>query len=188
MIQSTNVVRHLGAPLDSVLTMKKHVNKVTSTRFFRQIRRLVGQDLAAQLLLAFVPSRLDYGNSSLVGLPVATIAPPQRVQNAAACSPRNEPRTCRLETAPLASGSQPHSVQAVHHDTLHPRVSKSCNLANVFQGLAVNHAAPTTTALGRHHGIYRLPRCRSALGERAFSLAGPLLGIIILISAHGRIL
>ena len=88
-IHSTTVVRDLGVLLDSELTMKKHVNKVTSTCFYqlrrlRQIRRLVGQDLTAQLVHAFVLSRLDYGNSSLAGLPMSTIAPLQRVQNAAA--------------------------------------------------------------------------------------------------------
>ena len=50
----------------------------------RQIRHLVGPDLTAQLVHAFILSRLDYGNSILVGQPKSTIAPFQRVQNAAA--------------------------------------------------------------------------------------------------------
>ncbi len=88
-IHSTTVVRDLGVLLDYELTMKKHVNKVASTCFYqlrrlRQIRHLVGQDLTAQLVHAFVLSRLDYGNSSLAGLPMSTIAPLQRVQNATA--------------------------------------------------------------------------------------------------------
>ena len=37
-----------------------------------------------QLVMSFVISRIDYCNSVLVGLPVSTLAPLQRVQNAAA--------------------------------------------------------------------------------------------------------
>src|SRR5208282_2291966 len=66
-IQPSAVVRDLGVLLDSELSMKKHVAKVTSTCFYqlrrlRQIRRLVGQELKAQLVHVFVLSRLDYGN------------------------------------------------------------------------------------------------------------------------------
>jgi len=50
----------------------------------KQIRRLVGKAVTAQLVLAFILSRLDYCNALLEGLPQATIEPLQRVQNAAA--------------------------------------------------------------------------------------------------------
>jgi hypothetical protein len=69
--------------------MKQHIAKVTFTSFYQllllwQVRRLVGQEITAQLVHAFVLSRVDYGNSVLAGLPKSTIAPLQRVQNAAA--------------------------------------------------------------------------------------------------------
>jgi len=50
----------------------------------KQIRRLVGKAVTAQLVLAFILSRLDYCNALLEGLPRATIEPLLRVQNAAA--------------------------------------------------------------------------------------------------------
>ena len=50
----------------------------------KQIRRLVGKAVTAQLVLAFILSRLDYCNALLEGLPRDTIEPLQRVQNAAA--------------------------------------------------------------------------------------------------------
>jgi len=61
---------------------------MTQTCFFhlrrlRQVRRLLGRDVTANLVCAFVLSRLDYGNALLAGLPYTTIAPLQRVINAA---------------------------------------------------------------------------------------------------------
>ena len=75
------VVRDLGVYLD--------VNRIAATCFFhlrrlRQIRRRIGRDLMARLILAFITTRLDYCNSVLAGLPQITLAPLQRVQNVAA--------------------------------------------------------------------------------------------------------
>ena len=69
--------------------MKTHVSKVASSCFYqlrrlRQITRLVGQEVAAQLVSAFILSRLDYCNSVLAGLPRCTTEPLQHVLNAAA--------------------------------------------------------------------------------------------------------
>ena len=63
--------------------------KVTSVCFYqlrslRQIRNYVTQKVMAQLVTSLVISRLDYCNSALAGLPASTLAPLQRVQNAAA--------------------------------------------------------------------------------------------------------
>ena len=82
-------MRDLGVLLDSELTMKQHVNQVARNCFYqlrrlRQIRRYAGQDVAMQLVLALILSRLDYCNSVLAGLPKSNLAILQRVQNAAA--------------------------------------------------------------------------------------------------------
>ena len=53
-------------------------------RRLRQLKRHVSQDTLRQLVSAFILNRLDYCNSLLYGLPWSTIAPLQRVQNAAA--------------------------------------------------------------------------------------------------------
>jgi len=51
----------------------------------RQIRRRVGTEVTIRLVLAVVMSRVDYCNSTLAaGLSQSTLAPLQRVQNAAA--------------------------------------------------------------------------------------------------------
>ena len=69
--------------------MKQHVNRVASSCFFhlrrlRQIKRHVTPEAMNQLVAAVILGRLDYCNAVLAGLPWSTVAPLQRVQNAAA--------------------------------------------------------------------------------------------------------
>jgi len=69
--------------------MQNHTSKVTQTCFYhilrlKQVRNLLGPDVAAKLVVSLVFSRLDYCNAILAGLPRSTIALLQRVQNAAA--------------------------------------------------------------------------------------------------------
>ena len=83
------VVRYLGVWIDSELSMCEHVSRVTQTYFLhlrrlRSVRRQLGRDVFARLVLALVLSRLDYCNAVLAGLPEATLSPFQRVLNAAA--------------------------------------------------------------------------------------------------------
>ena len=89
VIEPARVVRDLGVLLDDELSMKQHITKVASTCFYqlrrlRQLRCLLGQEVTAQLVSAFIMSRVDYCNSVLAGLPHTTLEPLQRVQNAAA--------------------------------------------------------------------------------------------------------
>ena len=88
MLQPKDVVRDLGVQLDSELTMKQRVSRVASTCFyhlcrFRQLKCHVTSDVMNHLVVAVILSRLDYCNSVLAGLPWSTVAPLQRVQNAA---------------------------------------------------------------------------------------------------------
>ena len=68
--------------------MHVHVTKTTLACFFqlrrlRRVCRLLGHDLTANLVAALVFTWLDYGNALLAGLPHSSIAPYQRVINAA---------------------------------------------------------------------------------------------------------
>jgi hypothetical protein len=89
VINPVHVVRDLGVYIDE-LTMKQHVGKVVGACFYhlrrlRQIRRHVNDGLMAQLIYAFVTSRLDYCNSVLACLPACTIAPLQRTRTERCC-------------------------------------------------------------------------------------------------------
>ena len=62
--------------MNNTVTLKSGL-EVTQICFFhlrrlRQIRRLLGRQVAAQLASEFVTSRLDYGNATLSGLPQST--------------------------------------------------------------------------------------------------------------------
>ena len=89
IISPISVICDLGVPIDSKLSMKQHVKKTVSIsnyqlRRLKQVRRILSPDIAARLVSAYIVSRLDYCNSVLAGMPHNTIAPLQRVQNAAA--------------------------------------------------------------------------------------------------------
>jgi len=63
-MHSSSVVRHLGVYMDSELTMKEHIAKITAAGFYhirrlRQVRRRIGQEVTQQLVLVLIMSRLD---------------------------------------------------------------------------------------------------------------------------------
>ena len=88
-VTSSSAVRDLGVYIDSGLTMQSHVRQTVSRCFaglrqLRTIRRQVPTSVFQSLIVALVPSRLDYCNSVLFGLPSNLIQRLQSVQNAAA--------------------------------------------------------------------------------------------------------
>ena len=65
IITPVDVVRDLGVLLDTKLTMKKHISKITSVCFYhlrclKQVRRLLGPDITVRQVSAYVLSRLNY--------------------------------------------------------------------------------------------------------------------------------
>ena len=73
IIQPSNSVRNLGVQFDSEMNMCAQIAKTTHTFFhirrLRQVRSVLGRQVAGQLVSALVISRLDYGNGTLAGLP-----------------------------------------------------------------------------------------------------------------------
>ena len=69
--------------------MRVHISKISSICFFhlrrlRKLRPLIDTASAQHLASAFILSRVDYSNDVLADLPAGTLAPLQRVLNAAA--------------------------------------------------------------------------------------------------------
>lgn len=179
-IQPVKSVRDLGVQLDSELAMKTHVSKVASSCFYqlrrlRQIRRLVGQEVTAQLVSAFVLSRLDYCNSVLAGLPRSTIDPLRRVLNAAARLVLNlrlrdhaTPALKQLHWLPIESRITYKLcliMHFVHVDQAPPY------LADCVRTVAESTSRPGLRSADT--AAYAKPSTRTKFGERGFRFAGP---------------
>lgn len=180
VIKPVNVVRDLGVILDQELSMEQHINKVTSNCFFqirrlKQVRRILGPEITTSLISAFITSRLDYCNSVLAGLPKSTIAPLQRVQNAAA----------RLITGIGRRDHVTPALQKLHWLPIPYRITyKLCVLMHqVHTGRGPSYLSNLVTAtadLSSRQALrsassnrYEVPRTKLKFGERAFSFAGP---------------
>ena len=88
VIKPSNSVRDFGVLPDNELTIRPHINKISSASFYhlrrlRQLRRLVDWAMRQRLVSAFVISRVDYCNSTLAVLPACALEPLQRVLHAA---------------------------------------------------------------------------------------------------------
>ena len=85
--RSVSVVRDLGVLLDKELTMNQHISKTACVTIYhirrpRKVRSILGAEITAGLVPAFILSRLNC-NPVLADLLAFTIAPLQRVQNVA---------------------------------------------------------------------------------------------------------
>ena len=92
--------KHLGVLLDSSLNFRKHISQTCRACFYhiRDLRRLqksLSLDLAKQIAVALVSSKLDYCNSLFHIMPEKDIARLQRVQNCLARVVTKAPRFSR---------------------------------------------------------------------------------------------
>ena len=137
---------------------------------------MLGLEITKRLVSAFIISRLDYCNSVLAGLPQSTIAPLQRVQNAAARL------VCNL--GPLEQITA--SLRELHWLPIRQRITfKLClTMPNVHVGHSPGYICETVkpiSAMANRSRLrsltgsdYELPVIRRKLGERAFPHAGPV--------------
>ena len=89
MIPPVPCVRDFGVVFDHHMTMHKNITKTCASCYFHlrnisSIRDSLTDEATIQLVHAFVPSRIDYCNSLLYGIPEYAIKKLQRVQNLAA--------------------------------------------------------------------------------------------------------
>jgi len=173
-------VRHLGVQLDAELSKKEHVSKVASSCFYqlrrlRQIRRLVGLEVTAQLVSAFILSRLDYCNSVLAGLPRCTTEPLQRVLNSAARLVLN----LRLHEYVTPALKQLHWLPIDYRITY-----KLCFIMHLLHASRapqyLSDCVQSVARSSRRPGLrfsdtaaYVKLRCRNMFGERGFCYAEP---------------
>jgi len=179
-IPCSAVVRDLGVVLDSELSMKYHIGKVTSTCYYHlrrlhHIRKYVTRETMIQLVMSFVISRIDYCNSVLVGLPTSTLAPLQRVQNAAARLILGLSRRSHITPALKQLHWLPVKFRIIFkiaitiHNILHERSPPYLNNLITFSvGGPQRRQLRSTTARSA-----TVIRTRTQFGRRAFSVCGP---------------
>ena len=88
-ISRSNIVRYLGALLDSELNLKEHVKTIcakamNSVNRIKLIRNSLSKEICQTLVQVLVISHLGYANAILIDLPEITIKKLPRVQNIAA--------------------------------------------------------------------------------------------------------
>ena len=160
--------------------MKTYISKLVSCCHhqlwrIRQVRRLVGQDVAQQLVSAYTLSRLDYCDSLLSRLPRSTIRPLQHVMNAAAQVIMNLSLRDHVQPAP----------KQLHWLPFEQRITyKLCLfMHHIHTGQAPQYLSYRVSTVSALRGRYRLrstgsadyvlPRTRTRFGERGFSYCGP---------------
>ena len=169
-------VRNLGVLFDSTLEFRNHVAKLAQTSFYilrrlRSIRGKISQEDATSLVVSLVFSRLDYCNSLLANLPAITLAPLQRVQNAAV--------RLVLDLKPTQHTSP--GLRQLHWLPVTWRIKfKLCVLVyRAVHGSSPSYImdlvipSPNTSLRSCARGDLVVPRTKLRLGERAFGVAGP---------------
>jgi hypothetical protein len=181
VIEPVSVVRDLDVLLDNELSMKKHVSKVASVYYFhlcrlKPIRRILGRQITTSLVNSFVSSRLDYCNSVLAELPKSTIAPLQRVQNAAVrlicgLGPRAHVSPALYELHWLPMEQRLTFKLCVFMYLIHTGPSPSYLSELVMSTSSIASRSRLRSANSRR---YEPPAIRLKLGEQSFAFAGPV--------------
>ena len=132
--------------------------------------------MAAQLVSAFIISRLDYGNATLSGFPQSTLAPLQRVLNAAArlvcyLRPREHVTSALigLHWLPVAARIE-FKICVLAYQSLNS--TAPAYLSDMLQ--PVSSLQRQTLRSATNSELF-VPRTRLRVGERAFSSSAPRL-------------
>ena len=153
--------------------MRKHISQVVSTCFFhlrrlRPLRARLSREQRQRLVSAIILSRVDYCNVVLAGLPASSLAPLQRVLNAAARF------VADLHPRDHVTGT----LRDLHWLPIRTRITyKLCTLMHAsVHGVAPvyiwNMLTSVTELPGRSHlrsaasGLYDVPRTRNEIWDQ----------------------
>ena len=179
-VEPVDSVRDLSVILDSKLSTRVPISKISSTCFFhlrhlRKLRPLNNKASSQRLASAFILSRVDYCNAILAGLPTSTLAPLQRVLNAAARFLASA--TSRTNVSGIMKSL--HWLQIAYRI----RFKLSVLMHGVHNGTSPSYLTDTTTPISSllgHRQLrsamtteYDIPHTRTKFGNRAFSVARP---------------
>ena len=174
---SSTSAKNLGVLFDSSLNFQKHISQTCRACFYhirdlRRIRKSLPLDLAKQITVALVSSKLDYCNSLSHNMPEKDIARSQSVQNCLARVATNAPRFSR--SLPI--------LKRLHWLPVKFRIHfKIC--AITFRTLKENQPKYLADLLVRpkwskylrstNSNRFVVPRIKTKTGSRALSISGP---------------
>ena len=127
--------KNFGVLFDSNLNFRKHIPQTCRACFYHirdlgRIRKSLSLDLAKQIAVALVSSKLDYCNSLFHNMPEKDIARLQRVQNCLARVVTKALRFSRpvpiLKTITLASCQVSHSFSNMRNNFPNPKRKPTC--------------------------------------------------------------
>ena len=178
-ISPAESIKNLGVTLDSELTLCKHVSNICKTshyhiRALRHIRQSVDFETAKTIGCAIVGSRLDYCNSILYGTSAGNLKKLQTVQNALARVvsgkrkyDRITPTLIDLHWLPVAHRINFKLATIVYKTKIHHQ-------PEYLDNLLVEYKQPRVLRSSADEFL-AVPRTRTVLATRAFSVAAPKL-------------
>jgi len=168
----------LGVIIDSRPTMGDHVTAVCKAGYY-QLRQLQGvvqslmSEAAKSLINSFISNCLDYCNSLLYGMTDTQLQRLQLVQNGAArlvtgkrCSEHIMPVLRSLHWLPVCQRVM-FKFATIVHKCLNGR-------APVYLSNDLQYTGQRRTGMrSASAALLEVPRSRTAIGDRSFSIAGP---------------
>ena len=139
------------------------------------MRRVLGENITARLVLTFVISWLNYCNAILTGLPQSRMAPFQRVQNSAVRMVKRLGSRYHITESQRNMHRLPIQYRviykAVHHNAYGPhRLRSGLHLRTRISTSALPGRSRLRSSGGNRYEIYVI---HDKIGERAFSYAVP---------------
>ena len=179
VIVPSDGIKSLGVRLDKNLNFNKHVDEICKSvhyhsRALRHIRGNLNTDTAKEIACAIGFSRLDYCNGILQGISAANINKLQRAQNTLARlvvgSRRNEhitPILKKLHWLPVRKRITFKIATLTHKVRTTQQPAYLASLINSYQ--------PERALRSSNAGLLTVPRTRTALASRAFSVCAPVI-------------
>ena len=178
-VTPTDSARNVGEEFDKDFNFKKHISKVCRSCYYhirdlRRLRRCLTAAVTKTIATSLVSSKLDYCNSILYNIPHREINKVQSVQNCLARVVTRFPRFCSV--TPLLKFLHWLPVQfRIKYKicTLKYKVIHSCQ--PVYLHNLLKPMNRTRNLRSSDDDQLVVPRVSSKMGERAFSVAAPLL-------------
>jgi hypothetical protein len=178
-ITPCDVVRNIGAYMDSKLSMDYQVGQTCKAAWFHlrnigRIRSYLDKSSTAKLIHAFVSSKLDCNNSLLIGISKEKVGRLQRIQNAAA---RLVSLTCKYDhiTPVLKDLHWLPIAQRIEYKILLLTFKALIGQAPAYLKDLLQLSHQTRSLRSNDQRLLVCPRSRTVhYGDRCFSVAAPV--------------